>query len=167
MTDFLPLQELTAAALNAHFPLSAYASSDQGPLANQAAVQDDDALFVVLPANKAFGLLGRLWWSSTSATPDFRVSFSGPPLATMTHSLIAQPTGATSGAGTVDTGVATTITAEHTRGTINGDLSGLLLATVFMGANAGTVRLRWSQAISDPATVTRKAGSWIYLFPLN
>lgn len=160
-------EDITATKLNQiNTTLTAYKTVDE-PLNTNASVQDDDHLFVAVEASKTYAVYGRLWWTSTSQTPDIRVGFSGPTGATMTHSLIGQPTSATSGTGTVDTGVATAIGTEHTRGTINGDLTGFLVGTLVVSTTAGTFRLRWSQATSDAANVTLKAGSWIVLVALN
>lgn len=137
--------------------------ADDVPLVNTAnPLANIIATFPNLPSDATFRILGWLWWTSTSTTPDFQAQFDG--LGAGASSLIAQPTSATGTTGSVDTGVATAITTAHPRGSFNGALSGILAGYYdTAGIPPGDLTLGVAQGTSGGTATILKAGSWVEL----
>lgn len=121
------------------------------------------ATFEHLPAHARFKILSWLWWTSTSGTPDIRFETEGPSDATGETSLFAQDTGATVTAGSINTGVATPLATNHTRGAINGALSGLLAGHYQTDDTVGDLEVRVAQGTSSGTATVLKEGSWVEL----
>lgn len=131
-----------------------------------SSIDPDDqplATFEQLPLNSRFKIFGWLWWTSTSGTPDIRFETEGPFDATGETSLYAQDTGATVTAGSIDTGVASPLATNHTRGSINGSLSGMLAGHYQTDNTPGDLEIRVAQGTSSPTATVLKAGSWVEL----
>lgn len=156
-------QQLTADDLNEPVPIIRIKAADE-TVTSSATPQNDDHLICPVEANSTYLLLAYLSWSCTSATPDFRLDFDVPAGAAIPlRSFLAQPTGNTTSTGTIDTGANSSAGGDDTRMTFNGTSAGIIFGTVVVGATAGNVTLRWSQATSDAAGVTLKQYSWLRL----
>lgn len=152
-------QTLTAGLLNSVAPMVAYKTGNE-TVNNTITPQDDDHLFVTVPANSVFVVDAFIAYTSNS-TADFFFGFIGPASSTFAWSAWGQGTGAT----TVE-GVIKNETRDITIGSAHGGTgapltvrpTGLLTVTF-----AGTFRLRWSQNVADPSNTTVHAGSWLRL----
>lgn len=167
---FLAGQTGTAAAFNAALtsitPLTVYKAADESVL-NSTTLQDDNELFLSVAANANYQVEAWLHVLSSSQTPDIKLDFTVPTGATLQRSMWGQATGATTGAGSIDTGVATAASTADPRGLVGGSLSLLVNGILNVGSTAGTVRLRFAQNTLDAvASATVKAGSWMRLTPI-
>jgi hypothetical protein len=152
---------LSPARLNATIPIIRVKAADETVTSN-ASPQDDDHLVAAVDANSTYLIMAYLVWTSTSATPDFRIDFTVPSGANIPQrSFFAQPTGNTSTTGTIDTGTTQSADGDDTRASVNGRMAGWLVGTLVVGSTAGDLQLRWAQGTSDSAGVTLKQYSWL------
>lgn len=156
-------QKITASRLNSVLPIIRVKSADETVTSN-ASPQDDDDLVAAVEADTTYLIMAYLVWTSTSATPDFRLDFTVPTNAAIPQrSFFAQPTGNTSTTGTIDTGTTQSADGDDTRASVNGRMAGWLVGTLVVGSTAGNLQLRWAQGTSDSAGVTLKQYSWLRL----
>jgi hypothetical protein len=167
VTTFTAGQPLTAGALNLAVGYRKVKTLDEG--VGNDTLQDDDHLFITVPASTTFMGQLRLLYnvsSGTAADLKFRLTF---PSSDFAWGQLRIPTGVSSGAGTtVDYG-GETVTAGTNSATIGvGAGTGVLCAiaefTLFVGAAGGTLQLQWAQNTNTGGVTTslRKGSSlWI------
>jgi hypothetical protein len=124
---------------------------------------DDAELTFPVEASKTYLLRGAIFFS-TSATPDFKFQFTGPtsPTDITVRGAYYFVTGA-SGTGSRTEFVDIAFSVSHTvAGTNTGD-DGYVEFHMRLenGSNAGEVALQWAQFISDAASTSVLAGSYI------
>lgn len=116
-------------------------------------LQDDDELTVAVEANKRYRVLCMIRLTSDPA-PDFKYAFTVPTDAICV---------AISGIGS-STGLSNEndLTASQTITTVNTNTRYLLIVgTLLVRGNAGSITLQWAQNTSDAANTTVNEGSWL------
>ena len=132
---------------------------------NTAALQNDDDLKLTVVENTVYKLDGMLVHSAAAAA-DLQVAFTGPAaavldwvprgLSTLAVSTVGNVTLAASSLG--DAGALVTGTAGA--GT---KMTTLITGLLRVGANSGTLQLRWAQGTADASDCVVYAGSYLSL----
>jgi len=132
-------------------------SADES-LANSSALQDDDELFLKLPANTTYAIDGAIFVSSTSVIPDIKIAFTFPNDSIMDVGFMAADSGSFSSAQLLETSGASSnaiaLTANtpqviHIKGTIK------------MGSSSGNINFQWAQNTSNANATVVKEGSYL------
>lgn len=106
-------------------------------------------------------------WTAGGTNPDIKIAYSMPSGGEVRGATFrAQGTGASAGAGSVDTGSNNIAIGSggslggrgSISGALHGDSSGCMVLTT-----AGTVALQWAPNSSDAQTLKLDAGSWMRL----
>lgn len=123
---------------------------------NSSTMQNDDELLFAIAANEVWQFEGVLFITSTTATPDFRIGFTGPAGAVGSFGAILGDTAT----GNADAGSAALGTAV--------DFASANVFTIVRfwggihnGANAGNLTLQWAQSAATAENTTVRAGSYI------
>lgn len=134
----------------------------QESVVSSIAIQDDDHLFFSIGANEVWIFDVALFLAIGSAAADIKLTISGP--ASPNSSAWGAHGGSTASTGTPST---MNYSVKPFGTEINymvGDTDlTLIYLTGFIdnGANAGTVRLRWAQNVSNAIPTTILNGSWL------
>lgn len=162
MSDFLALQELTAADLNDHFdavtPLFVRKTADE-TLNNDSALQNDDALVLAMEASSTYLVDLRLIINS-GTTPDFKFTFTVPSGASGSVHIFegSSPTSA----ATVLQGPFS-ITATLSVSGVAADQIILIQGVVVTSTTAGNLQFRWAQNTANATDTSVKTNSYLHL----
>lgn len=150
-------EDLTAATLQALIselrPLFVEKTVDE-TVNNSAALQNDDVLFLAVPANTKWELDGVIRFNS-GTTPDFRAKFTVPASATLKWNIFAQ-------AGTwlgFQQDETTTAVIDGLAASVATQVNGVLT----VGANAGNLQLQWAQGTANASNTIVQIGSYLKL----
>jgi len=127
-------------------------------VASSTTLQNDDTLKIALAANDAVEFSGMLFVSSTSSTPDIKVTFTVPSGATVRWFAEWFQTGSTyqnSGLVIASGTTASFTVAANTLGTVK--FSGI----VVNGSTAGDLQFQWAQNASNSAAVKVEQRSFL------
>lgn len=146
--------------------VSAVKASAQAFTANTTLADLTDLTFKV-KAGQTWKIRAKLFVTTTGATPNFKFTVDGPASPTTVffqpQSLSAlNGTPATPAIGTIAAfGAGAALNATFTSATNPAENVLLLEGYIVNGVNDGTFSVQGAQAVSDAATVTVKAGSFI------
>lgn len=157
VSDFLALQELKAAELNAHFPLFARKTADE-TVNNSATLQNDNHLFLSVAASTTYELTGLLVYTS-GATPDFKFGWTFPSGLTMRYTVLATVGGTFGTYGQVQTAVPAIDGAGS-------ELTVPIMGIVIVSSTAGTLQLQWAQNTANASDTKLHTNSYISLMPV-
>lgn len=118
-------------------------------------VQDDDDLLFSVAANEKWQFEGVLFVTS-AATPDFKMTFSGPSGAVGAYGLLLNDGASAAAEDTASLATDSTVTIAGTSPVII-----RFWGAIANGANTGSLKLQWAQDTSDAANTTVLAGSYI------
>lgn len=139
----------------------AYKTADES-VTSSAALQDDDHLSFDVNANETWELSGEVQADNASNNIDIKVAFQLPTSAFMR----IYTTGIQDAGGNAIQGNGLLTTSNVTKTMqINGGVSTLItFRGIFItGSNAGTVKFRWSQGVSNTSTTTVRSYSYMKL----
>jgi hypothetical protein len=126
-------------------------------VSSSTTLQNDDVLKIALAASDAVEFSAVMYVSSTSATPDFKMTFTVPNGASVRwHAEWFD--GVAYQSSSIVTASGTTVTflmAANTLGMVK------LTGIVVNGSNAGDLQLQWAQRVSDSAAVTVQQRSFL------
>lgn len=162
-------QELTAAALNAAFPLRAFADADTSRTSSTTFL-DADGLVVELEANSQYAIDGWLAYDA-GVTGDLKVQLLVPTGAGGTWGMYALSTTSTGSVGTVQAnrapvGSGNALTAGGSASSA-GAMNALLRGYIATGDDPGELQVQFAQNTSNATATTIKAGSWIRAQKIN
>ncbi len=125
-------------------------------LNNSTTLQNDDHLFVDIPAGQTWIIDGFLRVVTTSNQPDFKFAFTVPTGATMTAGYHVNENATNILAG------ALTTSGQSVTVNLTSNESSILIYKIMIvnGANAGTFRIQWAQNTSNGTDVTVLSGSF-------
>lgn len=122
---------------------------------NSAALQDDDELTMLFPANSTWDLEWMLRATSATATPDLKVGFTVPASAAGGVAIMG-------GDAAVVRGGAFGATFSTIPLWASADEAGVFIkATIRIGATSGAVTLRWAQQTATAEDTKILANSWM------
>ena len=123
---------------------------------SSTALQNDDHLFVDLPAGQTWIIDGFLRVVTTSNQPDFKFAFTVPSGATMTAGFHVNENATNILAG------ALTVSGQSQTVDLTSNASSILIYKIMIvnGANAGSFRIQWAQNTSNATDVTVLSGSF-------
>jgi hypothetical protein len=125
-------------------------------VARNTTLHGDKDLALNLAANKAYIFDAVVFASSTSATPDIKISFSLPSGATMDYGYIAASSAFRNAEFLQNSAVSSSIPiAANDTDVIQ------IHGVINMGANSGNVQLQWAQSTSNAAPTTVIKGSYL------
>lgn len=160
---------LTAALLQGVAPDAVIKGADEQVL-NSTTLQNDDALFLALPANTSWLFECFLdYEGATQGSGDLKWQWTGPSGATLAMTYLFYPVSGGFGAN-VNLGAVTGLSTARTTGTDGaGTKLGLIMrGTVVMGGTAGTLQFQWAQntANNSVATIVH-TGSYLSLWQVS
>lgn len=156
-------EQLTAAELNAAFPLTSFADADTSRTSSTTFL-DADGLVVELEANSQYAIDG--WISYVAgATGDLKVQLLVPTGAGGSWGMYALSTTSTGSVGTVQAnrapvGAGNALTAGGSA-SFSGAMNALLRGYIATGDTPGELQLQFAQNTSNATATTIKEGSWI------
>lgn len=155
--EFTPVDDVTVSgrATNTWFR-SAYKTANQ-TVNNSATVVNDTHLSLPIEADSTWVYEINLFGTSSTATPDFKWTFTGPASPTIV-SYWGTPLDTVISAAPVYGNTFGTTIASATTAAFNGVIGGLVVEN---GANAGTIQLQWAQNTATGEDTTVLAGSYI------
>ena len=131
-----------------------------------ASLQNDDELFVAVPANTRFAIRGLIIFTSGS-TPNFRLDWTGPTGYTHITNTKVYSRAASAPTQLVDTRtfIEGALVGASGLGTTLSTQGQLMELTGFYqtSSTAGTAQIRWAQNTSNGSNTTVYAGSFIML----
>lgn len=162
MSDFLALQELTAASLNDHFdevtPLFVRKTSDE-TVNNSAVLQNDDALVLAVEASSTYIVNLRVIVNSGTG-PDWKMAFTVPAGASGSVQIFEGSTPSTAAA--VLQGPFS-LTATLAFSTVAADQILLVQGVLVVAGTAGNLQLTWAQNAATASNTTVKTNSYLWL----
>ena len=156
-------QELTAAALNAAFPLVAYADDDTSTISSTTFL-DAEGLALALEAGAEYAIDAWISYDS-NATTDLKLQLLVPAGASGTWGLFGLSTTSTGSVGTVQAaraavGSGNVLTAGGSN-SFAGQMNALLRGYVETDTTAGDLQVQFAQNTSADSLTSIIAGSWI------
>lgn len=161
MTDFLALEELTAAHLNAHLPLFVRKTSDE--TVNNATLQDDSQLTLAMEASTVYEMRLRAIVNS-GTTPDIKFGWTYPAGTTMSVHIF-EGTSPTSAATVLQGPFIQTDTLAFS--TTGSDQIIIVEGLVIVSTTAGNLVTRWAQNAATGSDTTVKTNSYLRLTPVG
>jgi len=152
---------LTAQEIQDVAPNAAVKPGDES-VTDSAALQNDNDLFLVLPATGTFAFIAALYCQSTVAqgSGDIKMAFTWPAGASSSWSTLGNA--ASSGAGVSMNAVRNTSGASLSCGVGATEVPVVLFGTIVMGGTAGDLQLEWAQNTAAASqSITVKAQSWL------
>lgn len=127
--------------------------SSNESVTSSTVLQNDDALKLTLSSNKTYVIDGVIFASSTSATPDIIIAFTGQTGTTIRVGYTNDVNEMVLDSGAASSRInlpANTPTSIHIKGTV-----------VTSSTSAGDFQLKWAQATSNAAPTTVMTGSYL------
>lgn len=137
-----------------------YKTGDTGRAAT-VVLADDPHLLAAIGANEKWVFEWTLFVVGTSNTPDINLSVTTPAGATGQAGTLGLTPSVTTNSNSVKNGAPALNGAGSDLAVLNGQVVHRVWAYISNGATAGNVALQWAQGVSDPSTVTLKAGSYL------
>jgi hypothetical protein len=138
---------------SAHF-LFAQRSADATAIQSSTTLADDTVLKLAVKKNATYRLKA-LILSNSGATPDLKVTFTGPTGAT--GKWLMSPAGATVG------GTPNALAAAVALDGAGADIAHIIDGYVTTSVTEGLVTFQWAQNTSDASNTKILAGSWLKL----
>jgi hypothetical protein len=135
--------------------ISAVKTSDQNVGPSNVTLQDVDDVSVAVAANATYEFVLAIQYSSNT-TADIKFGFTFPTGLTMDYAIIGGHS--TAEASSPNRGIQTTVLTQG-----GGAFAVLLIGTVTVGANAGTLQLQSAQNTSTAVTTNVEAGTYLRL----
>lgn len=133
----------------------AFKTSDES-VTSSSTLQDDDELTFSLSSGYVYAFEFALFFTSASATPDFKFQFSDPG-GTFNIQYLYWIGANTTGA---DFAIDESSSARTVAIAAN-DVAMIVGKGILEPTSSGTFKLQWAQNVSDATAVTLKAGSWM------
>lgn len=127
---------------------------------NTATVQADDELTLSLEANTTYLIDGFVVYNS-GTTPDIRFAFTVPTGSTLNWNVLGLLTNVATTDGSARFSANTNGTEKGIAGTGASDAVAYIRGTITTGGTAGSLTLRWAQAVAEASDTTVKAGSYL------
>lgn len=161
MSDFLALQELEAAELNAHLGLLARKTADEtvNSGGTGATLQNDNHLFLAVEANTTYEFRLRAIINS-GTVPDFKMGWSFPTGLTMSFDLFEGETLGTAANVIQGPFIQTDVLPLSTDAN---DRPWIAEGLVIVGSTPGTLQWRWAQNTADIGNTIVRANSYLIL----
>lgn len=163
LADDLPLSVLDSRFVAATSVVIARKTADEGPLASNTTLQNDDHLKLTLGANDVWTFRGLLIYDGGSAG-DFQMAFTAPAGAVLNWTVVAART---TDAAVTSVGFSSSVqVGSGTAKSIGTFGSGVKTAAVISGVvrttgTAGDLQLQWAQAVSDATGATVYTDSYL------
>ncbi len=146
--------------------LVAYKTADESVASSTSLQNDNHIFFTGLTPNAVYALNGFISYTGMAGADagGLSVDWTIPTGASLAWSRGGYPGPPASATSSVDL-VATNHSTVRTSGTF-GTTTNVSLhprGTLIMGANSGTLQMRWAQSVSNAVATTLRTGSWVKL----
>lgn len=164
VSNFLALQELTAAELNAHFGVFARKTADQTLTVSSTTLQNVTGLSASVAANTTY-VLDAVFLYDTGTTPDIKFAFTFPSGATLSYAPDGYLSSGTNfesyhtGSYRQASGTAYAVAGLGSGTVVSSTVTGVLIVS----STAGTLQVQAAQNTSNASNTIVKADSWILL----